>query len=237
MSRGAYTAAPSATSISRRSVEGVLREPRRSQPRQAAVQEVFTASNARSAGVEGFRPPVCYKSLLDMTTQPPSRPGGVSIVGLAAALLSISALALLAIPGFFARAEVSLDNATVLLAADLRATQDAAAINECELRVLFFADGSGYSVVDANDQLIAHPAGIGDFVRSYSRDGVFESVRIVSTDLGPEDWITFDAHGFARSVGSVVLGLDDERRTLRVQAASGLVRIEGLGRPWPHDER
>ncbi|MAF66891.1 MAG: hypothetical protein CMJ84_14700 [Planctomycetes bacterium] len=167
-----------------------------------------------------------------MTTEPSARPGGVNIAALAAALLAVSALALLAIPAFFARADVSLDNAALLLAADLRAAQDVAVIGERELRVVFFEDGTGYRVVDASDRPIPHPVGLGEFVRSYSRDGVFENVRIANRDIGPETWITFDAYGFARSVGTVVLGLGEERRTLEVQAGSGLVRIEGLGRPW-----
>ncbi|MDP6539705.1 MAG: GspH/FimT family protein [Planctomycetota bacterium] len=167
-----------------------------------------------------------------MTTQPSKRPGGVNIVGLAVALLCVSALALLAIPGFFARAEVSLDNAALLLAADLRAAQNEAVLGERELRVVFAPDGTGYGIVDARERPIPHPTGVGEFVRSYSRDGVFEGVRITDRDLGPELRITFDAHGFARSVGTVVLELDGERRTVEVEAASGAVRIEGLGRPW-----
>lgn len=160
---------------------------------------------------------------------------GFSILELAVVLALITVAAAIAIPLFYGRPSVTLDNAAILLARDLRTAQNLAVHRRKGMQVEFFPDGSGYRIVDEDGQTILNPSGAGELARRYSRDAVFEGVRIRSVDLGPECAARFTPDGLSVRGGEIVLVYRDDERRLSLREGSGMVEIEGLQRSWADD--
>ena len=154
-----------------------------------------------------------------------------TLLELLIALAVIAVVACLAIPAFFERSEITLDNASRLLAEDLRAAQNRAAYYAEEVRMVFRADGDGYAVYGADGEPLTSPSGNGDFVRRYSRDGVFEGVRIQSVDA-PKRTMRYDDRGRPTTGCQVIVSYGSDARRVEVDASSGLISVPGLARPW-----
>ncbi|MCA8981299.1 MAG: type II secretion system protein [Planctomycetes bacterium] len=146
----------------------------------------------------------------------------------------IAVVASLAIPAYYARPAVTLDNAAKLLARDLRAAQNRAASRHLAVQFRFLANGDGYEALDETGRHLADPGGGGDFVRSYSRDAVFEGVKLTCLDLAEGEAVLFDAQGFAQRGGRFLLSYRGEERLVEVQKGSGLLDVIGLDETW-HD--
>lgn len=150
-------------------------------------------------------------------------------------LLLLSGLAILAawaIPAFFARPDVTLENASTLLAHDLRAAQNRAAYKGVPCSVVFPEDGDGYAVLDDHGDLIRNPRTELPFRRRYSIDGVFRGVVIVSVDFGPDRRLDFDENGLVLEGGSVTLAFNGDSRKLWIEEGSGRLRLEGSSSDW-----
>lgn len=162
---------------------------------------------------------------------------GFTIVELSIALLAIAVMASLAIPAWFDRGEVTLDNASRLLAQDLREAQNRAAFHRQPYAVEFFEDGGGYRVVDAEGRPVPAPIGDGPFERRYSRDATFRGVVLPRVEFGDDRTLRFDHRGFAEEGGAALLRFQDDARVVRVSPYSGLIEIQGLADPWLDDGR
>jgi len=141
----------------------------------------------------------------------------------------------LAIPAWYARHDVTLDSAALLLARDLRATQNRAAYLGISAKVV--VDSDGWRAFDGQGRPLSRTGGSERIERRFSIDGVFEGVRIERIDLGPDDALAFGPMGQALEAGAVVLSFRGEQRILHVFEKSGLVSIEGLQRDWVDDGR
>jgi prepilin-type N-terminal cleavage/methylation domain-containing protein len=161
-----------------------------------------------------------------------ARTAAFTLLELLIVLVVVALVASLAIPAFFERSEVTLDNACRLLAEDLRAAQNRAAYLRTEIRVQFSADGDGYTVVDAQGIPVEAPGGEGLFVRSYERDAVFEGVSIARVECGAMRRIAYDEHGRATQGGRILLTYHDDSRLVEVVGGDGRIRVAGLARPW-----
>lgn len=147
-------------------------------------------------------------------------------------LLAIAIIASLAIPAWFNRSEVTLDNAAKLLARDLRDTQNrASSLNE-DLWFVFREDGDGYAVIDADGKRVVGPLGSGPFERLYSANAIFEGVDIQRVELGEGRAIRFDAAGRAYGAGAVYLRFHDDVRVVTILPETGRIEIKGLGDSW-----
>lgn len=166
------------------------------------------------------------------SSTPPPRARAFSLLELAVALALITAAAAIAIPLFYGRPEVTLDNAAILLAHDLRAAQNHAVHQRAAVRVEFFEDGSGYRALLADEEPMPNPSGAGPLARRYSADGVFEGVHVERVRLGEGRTARFTPDGSAELGGEITLGYRDQLRRVTLQEGSGLVAIEGLERPW-----
>lgn len=170
----------------------------------------------------------------------PSRSGGrragFTILQVAIFLISLTILACLAVPGWFSRDDVMLDNAAVLLAEDLREVQNRAAFQRRPLRFIFLDDGSGYEVRDAADRL--EPAVIGDrpFQRIYDRDAIFRGIRISNLVASDGRELLYGPRGIPLGAASIELSYDGDTRVLQVSSDNGLIEIVGLERrTWADD--
>jgi prepilin-type N-terminal cleavage/methylation domain-containing protein len=168
--------------------------------------------------------------------RPPSKGGGFTLVELLIALIVIGLVASIAIPAFFERSEVTLDSACRLLAEDLRAAQNRAAYLQTEVRIQFPADGDGYMAVDEEGNTLEAPGGGGEFLRKYSRDAVFEGVRISHVECGPMRRIVYDENGRAPEGGKVVVSYRQDSRWVIVHKGDGLVEVPDLVQPWMERE-
>lgn len=157
---------------------------------------------------------------------------GFTILELLIVMLAIAIVASIAIPAWFNRSEVTLDNATKLLARDLRDAQNRASSLGEDLWFEFREDGDGYFVRDAGGHLLEGPLGEGPFERRYSGNAIFQGVTIPRADVGEDRAIRYDAEGHAFGTGSVHLRFKDDVRVVTVLPESGLIEIKGLADIW-----
>lgn len=160
------------------------------------------------------------------------RQAGFTILELLLALLVLSVVASLSIPAYFARSEVTLENASILLAQDLRAAQNRAAYMGEPSLFAFDLATNGYEVRDEFGALIRNPTTRQPFVRCYSLDGVFDGVEIRSARFGDDQTLVFDKRGSALESGEIELVFGSDRRVLRIAKGAGTVHIEGTTSGW-----
>lgn len=160
---------------------------------------------------------------------------GVSLGGVLLTLTLVGGAAGLAIPAYFGRHEVTLDNAAILLAQELRMAQNRSAYLGVDS--VFAFEGDGWRVLDLAGQVVRRPGAGPPFERDLAADGVFEGVRVERVDLGADAALVFDRYGRAQEDGEIVLAYAGERREVRVDARTGLVSIDGLRRPWIDEGR
>ena len=152
--------------------------------------------------------------------------GGFSLLGLILWLVGLSTVAAIAVPMFFERSIVTLENGAILLASDLRAAQNRAAYSGQVLFMRFFEDGDGYEVVDQSSEPITDPRTGRPFVRHYSIDGVFEGVRIGELQLNDGRTLVFSKTGETSSPLRCVLEFEGDKRHLVAARKTGIVTIE-----------
>lgn len=156
-----------------------------------------------------------------------TRSRGFNLTHLILMLVVLSGSAAVAIPYFFERDIVTLENGSVLLARDLRAAQNRAAYSREALFMRFFEDGDGYEVVTKSGRIIDDPRTGRPFSRHYSSDGVFEGLSISSVDAGDDRTLVFSILGEISDQLVAELSFKGQTRTLRAARSSGLVEIEG----------
>ena len=162
-----------------------------------------------------------------MQTKTDPSSGGFSLLGLILWLCGLSVFAAIAVPMFFERSIVTLENGAVLLANDLRAAQNRAAYSGQILFMRFFEDGDGYEVVDRNSKPITDPRTGRPFVRHYSIDGVFEGLRIAELHLQDGRTLVFSQTGETSSGLECLLEFEGDTRQLLAERKTGIVTIEG----------
>jgi len=160
------------------------------------------------------------------------RRGGFTILELTVVLVVLAVLSSFTIPAWFDRPEVTLDNATRLLARDLREVQNRAALYQTTLEMRFDDDGGGYTATTDEGAVLVSPYGARAFERRFDRDAIFRGVRIESRDLGGLDAIEFTARGTVRQGARFVVTYRGEQRVLRMRPFSGIIEIDGLVDPW-----
>ena len=86
---------------------------------------------------------------------PPER--GFTVLALLVVLVILSLAAATSVRWYFSREEVTLENAVVLLARDLRAAQHRSIFLGRPGRLHFLPDGSGYMLLDEQGNLAQNP--------------------------------------------------------------------------------
>ncbi len=148
---------------------------------------------------------------------------GVPLAIVLLALLVLGLVAVVAIPSYFNRHEVTLDNACRLLAHDLRKLQNRAALDKQPVRLAF--DSDGWRALNAMNELVG---GIGETVpihRRFAGEGVFVGVVVERFELGEDRVLSIDARGLVSEHGEVELSFRGERRLLRIHRGSGDVAV------------
>ena len=169
-------------------------------------------------------------------TKPSHRPTTFALLHFASFLALSTLIAAIAIPAWFGRGDVTLDQAAILFARDLRSVQNHAVILGRDIELEFLPEGDGYRAIDERGQeVILYSDGI-PLARRYNADGVFQGVRVRSVTLENAGPIKYGPSGYALNGGQVVLSLKEERIIISISPESGWVSIEGLSKPWRDGE-
>lgn len=160
---------------------------------------------------------------------------GFTIVHMALMLAAGAATASVAIPAWFSRVPVTLDNATLLLARDLREVQNRAAFQRRPLQVVFLEDGRGYEVLDGGGRPVRARIGRGRYRRTYDRDAVFRGVTVAGVEARNTDRIVYGPAGALLDTVAVCLAFRGSERTIRLERGSGRISIDGMEREWLDD--
>lgn len=147
-----------------------------------------------------------------------------------ASLALVALLAGVVIPTFFGRHSVTLDNAAILLARDLRSVQNRAAYMGQPATLRF--DAHGWRAYDAEGKPLTRTASSELIERRLDADAVFEGVTVEVLDFGPAEEVRFDPTGRPDRGGTLELVYRGERRLLTLSGKTGLVTLEGLERSW-----
>lgn len=160
------------------------------------------------------------------------RRGGFTLLELLISLMTIAVVASVAIPFYFSRPDVTLENAAILLAKDLRAAQNRAAFLGEETILEILPDGDGYQVLDRHGAPVDHPRNQLPFERRYGIDAVFRGVHIDRVDFGGDRRLVFGPRGEPREAVSLVLRYGDDERRVLVDPPYGHVTIVGSTSGW-----
>lgn len=150
-------------------------------------------------------------------------------------LLVLTAMAVaagIAIPAYFGMDGVTLDNAARLLARDLRLAQNMAGFEGQPCRFEFLAEGKGWRVVGNDGSVLERSDHPGPFERDFTRDGVFEGVRLAHIDFDGGKWLRFDKAGRALPGGTLQVTFRDQMCVVRVIPLSGRIIINGLAQEF-----
>ena len=153
---------------------------------------------------------------------------GFTLLELILALAAVALVATIAIPAWFERGEVTLNNAAFLLSEDLELAQGLALGSATP--VDFYFEANGYRVVRADGEPCVHPRTGQEFVRDYDRDAVFQGVELAQTNVGGGMPLRFDDRGFVSGGALIRVAFESESRVVRVEAPQGTIRLVGLER-------
>ena len=153
---------------------------------------------------------------------------GVSLLTILLTLAGVALVAGLAIPLWFSRHDVTLDNAALLLVRDLRATQSRAAILGEPLQ--FELDQLGWRAKLSDGQQVNRAGSDEPLMRKLDANGVFEGVTLSEIQFGEDHSVAFGPIGEWKESGSIVLSFRGETRRIVVSAPHGDIQIEGLKR-------
>ncbi len=156
------------------------------------------------------------------TTGRPAR-AGISLLAILITLCAIAVAALVAIPAFFGRTDVTLDNACRLLVKDLRSAQNRAAFLKTE--AVFAFNENGWVATNRLGGPLSRANAPDELARDLARDGVFEGVRIRRIDFGEDRSLVFSERGVALEAGEVELVFRGDVRVVRVEVGTGLATI------------
>ena len=160
------------------------------------------------------------------------RRAGFTLLELLVVLVMISIAAAVAIPAYFSRSDVTLENAAILFAKDLRAAQNRSAYVGEETVVELRPDGDGYRVLDVFGSPIDNPRNELPFERRYSVDAVFRGVSISATKVPDDRRMRFSARGEPSGPIEVTLRFRDDERTVCMDPPYGEIRILGSTSGW-----
>lgn len=161
------------------------------------------------------------------------RAGGFSLLELLLVLGLVTIVATVSIWAFFARGEVTLENAAKLLADDLQLAQSRAVFLKTPVEVRFDDDGLGYRITDTSGRT-SGIAALDLTGRRYDVDAVFEGVRVQEI-RGPrassrERTLVFDARGSAEHTAWITLAYRGETRTVELDAKTGACVVADAAR-------
>jgi hypothetical protein len=135
----------------------------------------------------------------------------------------VALAAVIAIPLYFDRHEITLDAACQLLARDIRALQNRAGFYKVPATMRF--DQDGWRALDSGGLPVE---GLGEdrpLTRRFSSDAVFEGVELRDLALGPDNALSIDARGLVTERAELVFVFGPDIRRVEIERGSGHVLV------------
>ena len=151
-------------------------------------------------------------------------------------LVLITVIAAISTWAYFSRPEVTLDNAIRILARDLRIAQNRAILLRRPVSIVFAEDGDGYRLVDRTEHPAADHPDFERIERRYSRDAIFEGVRILPVGLAAKGELVFPCDGREPPPGRIMVSYRDETRTLEIEDRTGRILLSDRDHALAHGE-
>lgn len=161
---------------------------------------------------------------------------GFTLLELLLVLVLISLCAATTVRWYFSHADVTLENAAILLARDLRAAQHRSIFLGEQTQFRFLPEGTGYAATDDGGKIAHNPQTDEPFLRVYSDDGVFVGVHVLEADAGGDRTLAIDGHGMPLEDLTVTLGFAGDRRTVLLDHRTGTITIVGSTSDWADDD-
>ncbi|MFN0007897.1 MAG: hypothetical protein ACKVXR_08310 [Planctomycetota bacterium] len=152
---------------------------------------------------------------------------GFTIVELILVIAIVTVTAALSIWAYFARPEVTLDNAARLLVRDIRIAQARAALLHSPISLVFHEEGDGYRIVDGVGDGASPTPSSDRIERRYSRDAVFEGVSILPIGLGAQGKVVFESDRPDPASGSITLSYRRATRIVEIEPGTGHAHLTG----------
>lgn len=157
---------------------------------------------------------------------------GFTLLELLVVLVVMALGAAVTIRYYFAQPDVTLENAAILMARDIRAAQHRSLLIGEPSLMLFLPDGAGYVVTDKQGNVTLNPMTDEPFVRSYPDDGVFDGVVVRSASSGDDRTLEIDKRGMPVEDLEVTLVFEGDERTLILDGKSGAITLVGSSSGW-----
>jgi hypothetical protein len=148
---------------------------------------------------------------------------GITLFSILLSLCAVGLFALVAIPFYFGRHDVTLDNACKLLLRDLRSAQSRASLLKAEAVFAFEADG--WLATSGDGETLTRHGSSELIERRLSKDAVFEGVWLENIDFGGGAELTFDERGHAREGGKLEIVFRGERRYVSLEKGTGMAMV------------
>ncbi len=150
-----------------------------------------------------------------------------TIVELLLVLSLITLTAAVSIWAYFSRPEITLENAALLLARDVRLAQNRSTLLRRPVSLVFHANGDGYRIVDGSEEASEPHLQLDRVERRYSRDAVFEGVSILRNGLAREGRLVFPGGSGKEPAGILTLDYRGESRAVELEAGTGRILLRG----------
>lgn len=152
---------------------------------------------------------------------------GFTIFELIVVIVIVTFTAAVSIWAYFARPEVTLDNAARLLVRDMRIAQARADLLHSPVTLVFHEEGDGYRIVDGTGDGMNTSLSSERIERRYSRDAVFEGVSILPLGLAAQGKVVFESERPKPATGSITLSYRRATRIVELEPGSGHAHMTG----------
>ena len=161
---------------------------------------------------------------------------GFTVLELLVTVVLLSLVAATSVRCYFAQANVTLENAAILLAYDLRAVQHRSTYTGETSHLRFSEEGDSYHVEDSTGKMVMNPQTSDPFERIYSKDGVFRGVRITKVDAGGDRTLDYDTHGWPVEDLEVTLSYNGSTRVVQFERRTAKLTLLGSTSGWVETE-
>jgi prepilin-type N-terminal cleavage/methylation domain-containing protein len=161
--------------------------------------------------------------------------GGFTLAEILVVVVILGMAMYLAVPMFSDAAQMQLQSAANIVAADLEYAKSMAISRQQFYSIVFDPDADTYRVEDTNGVVVLHPVKLGfDYKVEFRKDSRLNKVDLVSADFGDSSHrIKFDylgspynGSGAALNSGTITLHGGANTVTITIEPVTGYIRIQ-----------